>query len=83
MARQTVLSRKNRGPAPTGKGTLIGVDAASGRITTQKELGSPIYVAPIVAQGQMYVLTDNAKLIVDTRNACDSVPGPKKNVVKA
>ena len=25
MARQTVLSRKKRGPAPTGKGTLIGV----------------------------------------------------------
>jgi hypothetical protein len=25
MSRQTVLSRKKRGPAPTGKGTLIGV----------------------------------------------------------
>jgi hypothetical protein len=25
MARQTVLSQKKRGPAPTGKGTLIGV----------------------------------------------------------
>ena len=47
----------------SAKGTLVGVDAASGRITTQKELGSPIYVAPIVAQGQMYILTDNAKLM--------------------
>ena len=47
----------------SAKGTLVGVDAATGRITTQKELGSPIYVAPIVAQGQMYILTDSAKLI--------------------
>jgi UDP-N-acetyl-D-glucosamine dehydrogenase len=29
------------------------------------------------------MIVDNAKLIVDTRNACDSVTGPKKNVVKA
>ena len=47
----------------SAKGTLVGVDAASGRVTTQKELGGAIYVAPIVAQGQMYILTDNAKLI--------------------
>jgi len=25
MAKQTVITRKRRGPAPTGKGTLIGV----------------------------------------------------------
>jgi outer membrane protein assembly factor BamB len=47
----------------SAKGALVGVDAATGRITTQKDLGSPVYIAPIVAQGRMYILTDNAKLI--------------------
>jgi outer membrane protein assembly factor BamB len=44
-------------------GSLIGVDAATGKIGGQKELGSAVYVAPVVAQGRMYVLTDTAKLI--------------------
>lgn len=44
-------------------GTLVGVDAATGRIAGQKELGSAVFVAPIVAQGRMYILTDSAKLI--------------------
>jgi outer membrane protein assembly factor BamB len=44
-------------------GSLIGVDAATGKIGGQKDLGSAVYVAPVVAQGRMYVLTDTAKLI--------------------
>jgi outer membrane protein assembly factor BamB len=44
-------------------GTLAGVDASTGRLSTQQELGNAVYVPPIVAQGRMYVLTDNAKLI--------------------
>jgi hypothetical protein len=32
-------------------------------VTVQKDLGSPVYVPPIVAQGRMYILTDNAKLM--------------------
>jgi outer membrane protein assembly factor BamB len=44
-------------------GTLVGVDAATGKIGGQKELGSAVYVAPVIAQGRMYVLTDSAKLI--------------------
>jgi hypothetical protein len=32
-------------------------------VVSQKELGSPVYVPPVVAQGRMYILTDNAKLI--------------------
>lgn len=47
----------------SSKGQLVGVDPAGGRVTTQQDLGSPVYVAPVVAQGHMYVLTDNAKLI--------------------
>ncbi len=47
----------------SAKGALVGVDAATGRLTVQKDLGSPVYIAPIIAQGRMYILTDNAKLI--------------------
>ena len=44
-------------------GQLAGVDAATGRVATEQDLGSPVYIAPVVAQGKMFVLTDNAKLI--------------------
>lgn len=44
-------------------GKLVGVEATTGRVVTQKDLGDPVYIAPVVAQGRMYVLTDEAKLI--------------------
>jgi outer membrane protein assembly factor BamB len=47
----------------SAKGALVGVEAATGRVTVQKDLGNPVYVPPIVAQGRMYILTDNAKLL--------------------
>jgi outer membrane protein assembly factor BamB len=47
----------------SAKGALVGVEASTGRVVSQKELGSPVYVPPVVAQGRMYILTDNAKLI--------------------
>lgn len=47
----------------SNKGQLVGVEATTGRVTAQQDLGSPVYIAPVVAQGKMFVLTDNAKLI--------------------
>lgn len=47
----------------SNKGTLVGVDAATGRVETTQDLGQPIYIAPVVAGGRMFVLTDKAKLI--------------------
>ncbi len=47
----------------SGKGALVSVDAATGKTLTQQDLGYPVYVAPIVAQGRMYILTDSAKLL--------------------
>jgi outer membrane protein assembly factor BamB len=44
-------------------GTLVGVDAMTGRVSSQQELGSAVYVTPVVAQSKMFVLTDKAKLI--------------------
>lgn len=45
------------------KGVLAGVDPIAGRVVSQKELGSPVYVPPVVAQGRMFVLTDSANLV--------------------
>lgn len=47
----------------SNKGTLVGVDASTGSVVGQQDLGDPVFVSPIVAQGRMYVLTDEAKLI--------------------
>jgi outer membrane protein assembly factor BamB len=45
------------------RGALVGLDASTGRQVGQTDLGSPVYSAPVVAQGRMYVLTDSAQLI--------------------
>ncbi len=47
----------------SNKGKLVGVDAATGKVSSQTELGAAVYIAPVVAQGRMFVLTDDAKLI--------------------
>jgi outer membrane protein assembly factor BamB len=47
----------------SNKGQLVGVDARTGKIESQQSLGTPIYIAPVVAGGRMYVLTDKARLI--------------------
>jgi outer membrane protein assembly factor BamB len=44
-------------------GQLISVDAATGRVDATQDLGQPIFIAPVVAAGRMFVLTDKAKLI--------------------
>ena len=47
----------------SSKGALVAVDAATGKITGQQDIGYPVFVPPVVAGGRMYILTDNAKLI--------------------
>jgi outer membrane protein assembly factor BamB len=47
----------------SNKGHLVGVDAATGKVASTQDLGQPIYIAPVVAAGRMYVLTDKARLI--------------------
>jgi outer membrane protein assembly factor BamB len=44
-------------------GQLVGVDATTGRVDTTQDLGQPVFIAPIVAGGRMFVLTDKAKLM--------------------
>jgi len=45
------------------EGQLTGVEAATGRVTGQMSIGDTVYIPPVVAQGQMFVLTDGAKLV--------------------
>lgn len=44
-------------------GKLVSVEATTGRIIGEQDLGDPVYIAPVVAQSRMFVLTDTAKLI--------------------
>jgi outer membrane protein assembly factor BamB len=43
-------------------GSLVGVDARSGQIGTTTNLGTKVFIAPVVAGGRMYILADNATL---------------------
>jgi outer membrane protein assembly factor BamB len=45
------------------KGQLFGVDAISGSISTQMDLGTPVTITPVVADGRLYVMTEKAQLI--------------------
>ncbi len=47
----------------SNKGQLIGADAATGKVDAQINIGTPSYIAPIVAGGKLFVLTDTARLI--------------------
>lgn len=47
----------------SNKGQLLSAEAATGRIVSTQDLGQPIYIAPVVANAHMFVLTDKAKLI--------------------
>ncbi len=44
-------------------GLLVGVDAKTGEVVSKIDLGTEVFVSPIVAAGRMYILTDNAQLI--------------------
>lgn len=44
-------------------GKLVGLNPQNGEIVSQKDIDSRIHIAPVVAAGHMYILTDDAKLI--------------------
>ena len=47
----------------SSKGQLTSVEANSGKVASTQDIGTPIFIAPVVAGGRMYILTDTAKLI--------------------
>lgn len=50
----------------SNKGQLVGVEALTGKVTSTVSIGAPSYIAPVVAGGRLFVLTDSAKLIAYT-----------------
>jgi outer membrane protein assembly factor BamB len=47
----------------SGEGLLVGADARSGQVASQVDLDRKIFVSPVVADGRMYILADDAELI--------------------
>ncbi len=47
----------------SSKGQLVSVDPLTGKTAGTQDLGGPVFIAPIVAGGRMYVLTDKARLL--------------------
>jgi outer membrane protein assembly factor BamB len=47
----------------SGEGVLVGADARSGQIVSNLDLGTAVFISPVVAGGRMYILADNAELI--------------------
>ena len=44
-------------------GVLTSVDASTGKVQGSTNLGTGVFIPPVVASGKMYVLTDGARLI--------------------
>jgi outer membrane protein assembly factor BamB len=47
----------------SGEGLLVGADARTGAVVSNVNLGTKVFVTPVVAGGRMYILADNASLI--------------------
>ena len=47
----------------SSKGQLASVEPATGKVAGTQDLGAPVFIAPVVAGGRMFVLTDKARLI--------------------
>lgn len=47
----------------SSSGKVIGVDALTGKVASQRDLDTKVYIAPIVANGKMFVMSDKARLI--------------------
>jgi len=49
--------------AVSADGLVVGADARTGTLSSQVDLDTEVYVSPVVADGRMYILSDNARLI--------------------
>lgn len=44
-------------------GLMVGVDPNTGQVASKVDLDTPVFIAPVVAAGRMYVLADNGRLM--------------------
>ncbi len=47
----------------SNEGLMVGANPKTGKIVTKRDLGEDVYIAPVVAARQMYLLTDDADLL--------------------
>ena len=47
----------------SSKGLMVGVNPSNGDVVTKRDPDTGVYIAPVVASGQMFVLTDGARLL--------------------
>jgi outer membrane protein assembly factor BamB len=45
------------------KGSLVGVDAATGKVVSSRGIGAKVLIAPVVAAGRLFVLADDATVL--------------------
>jgi outer membrane protein assembly factor BamB len=45
------------------KGSLVGVDAATGKVAASRGLGARVMIAPVVAANRLFVLADDATVM--------------------
>lgn len=46
----------------SSSGQMVGVDAKTGQVSTQRDIGDSVHIAPVIASGRMYILSDEARL---------------------
>lgn len=49
--------------AVSAAGLLVGVDATTGQVSSKVDLDEAVFIAPVVANGRLFVFTDRAKLV--------------------
>ena len=47
----------------SAKGQLVSVEPSSGKVASTQDLGTAVFIAPVVAGSRMFILTDNARLL--------------------
>ena len=81
MARQTVITKKRRGPAPTGKGTLVGVRLQPDRLSAI-DAWIAEQNAPMTRPGAIRAMLD-AVLVVVAKDTGEKRTGKASNKTRA
>ena len=53
----------NRLLAASSRGDLVIINPADGSVQERRNLGDPVFIAPVIANETVYILTDNGRLI--------------------
>ena len=60
-----VKAATDAGAAAAGRiGEVVGVSPQNGEIVARADVDQPVFIPPIVANGEIYLVTDQARLVV-------------------